>query len=159
MRTVVGRSPVHPVLLVVGKTALAVSWSILALRLAGLDLLGVTVPSARWPALVVIIVCSLSVLVALKGLGSAARMGLPEEVEQTSLRTTGLYAVSRNPIYVAALAACAASCLYVPHWLNFAGTIVAALVHDRIIRSEERFLAERFGPQWEAYRARVRRYL
>ncbi len=159
MRDVIGRPPVHPVLLVVGKAAFASSWAVLALRLAGFDLLGVTVPAARLPALVALVAGTLVILAALGRLGNAARVGLPTEAEPTTLKTTGVYSFSRNPVYAAAIAVCIASCVFVPHWLNIVATLIAALAHHRIVLAEEDFLRARFGPAWEAYRARVRRYL
>jgi protein-S-isoprenylcysteine O-methyltransferase Ste14 len=159
MRDVIGRPPVHPVLLVVGKAAFAFSWAVLALRLAGLDLLGVTIPAARLPALVALAAGTLVILAALGRLGNAARVGLPHEAEQTSLKTTGVYSFSRNPVYAAAIAVCIASCAFVPHWLNIVATLIAAAAHHRIVLAEEDFLRARFGPAWDAYRARVRRYL
>ncbi len=158
MPDVVGRAPVHPALMAVGKAGFVVSWTVLALRAAGVDLLGVTFDAARWPAIVTGLAGGVLLAAALRGLGSAARVGLPREDERTTLRTRGVYAFSRNPVYLGALLACVASCAYVPHWLNIAATLAAALVHDRIVRAEERFLAGRFGNEWEEYRSRVRRY-
>ncbi|MBP1636511.1 MAG: Isoprenylcysteine carboxyl methyltransferase [Acidobacteria bacterium] len=156
MRDIVGISPVHPALLLVGKIALAACWAVLALRLAGVDLLRITVPPMRWPAALATLVCSIAIVAALVHLGEAARVGLPEA--RTRLRTSGLYAASRNPIYTAALVGCVTSCLYVPHWLNILCALATAVIHHRIVLAEERFLAGRFGEEWERYRARVRRY-
>ena len=47
MRDVVGVFPVHPAIVVAAKVGFALSWTILGLRLAGVDLLGVT-----WPDIV-----------------------------------------------------------------------------------------------------------
>lgn len=158
MQDVIGRPPVHPAMMIVGKIGFITSWAFLALRVAGIDLLGVAVEPARVPALVLAVAGLLIVMAALLGLGAAARVGLPTEEERIRLRTTGPYAFSRNPVYVGGLVVCVASCLYVPHWLNVAATLAAALVHHRIVLAEERFLAGRFGGEWVAYRSRVRRY-
>lgn len=158
MQNVVGRPPVHVALMVVGKVGFVVSWTILGLRVAEVDLLGVTFEPARLPAIAMAVTGAVIVLVALRRLGEAARVGLPAEHDPIRLRTTGIYGFSRNPVYVGGLLVCLASCLYVPHWLNVAAALAAALVHHRIALSEERFLAGRFGTEWEAYRSRVRRY-
>ncbi|HET7723161.1 MAG TPA: isoprenylcysteine carboxylmethyltransferase family protein [Propionibacteriaceae bacterium] len=77
----------------------------------------------------------------------------------TSLVTSGVFARSRNPIYVAdalILAACAA-------WLGRPMALLgipalAAALHPQI-RAEETALAERFGSEYEAYLARVPRWV
>lgn len=78
----------------------------------------------------------------------------------TALATKGLYGLSRNPIYLGF------AITYVG--LSIAMDSIAALVLlapclwvvDRfVIRREERYLAAKFGPDYEAYRARVRRWL
>ena len=157
MPEIFGRSPIHLVLLVAGKAAVAVSWVVLALGLAGVHTIGRPVPALRPAAIIIAVLGLLPFAAGLLRLGRSARVGLP--VEATELKTTGVYAVSRNPVYVGVVLICLASCLYVPHWLTFACTLVAALIHHRIVLAEERFLASRFGAAWDAYRARVRRYL
>jgi protein-S-isoprenylcysteine O-methyltransferase Ste14 len=159
MRDVVGVSPVRPAVLVAAKAGFAVSWGILGLRLAGLDLLGVTWPPARVPALVAGVLGGALVTVALVRLGEAARVGLPPEGRVTRLKTTGVYSLSRNPVYVGVALTCFASCAYVPHWANLLATLVASIGHHRIVLAEERFLRRRFGAEWQDYRARVRRYV
>ena len=78
----------------------------------------------------------------------------------TALATKGLYGLSRNPIYLGF------AITYVG--LSIAMDSVVALVLlapclwvvDRfVIQREERYLAAKFGPAYEAYRARVRRWL
>jgi protein-S-isoprenylcysteine O-methyltransferase Ste14 len=156
MREIVGNPPVHPVLLVMAKACIAFPFIILVLRLAGVDLLGVTTPPARWPVAAVLVAGVTLIVVALVQLGEAARVGLPSD--DTALRTKGVYGFSRNPIYFAAALIMVASCTYVPHWLNIASTAAAIVIHHRIVLSEERFLAQRFGAAWEDYKKRVRRY-
>ena len=79
--------------------------------------------------------------------------------EPEALVTTGLHGITRNPIYLGFTAV----------HLGLAGTtrngwmlatcpVSAALVHSGVLR-EERWLRERFGDGYDAYRARVPRYL
>lgn len=96
-------------------------------------------------------------LTSLVQLGSSLRVGLPEE--ETKLVTNGLFAYSRNPIYVSVYMLCLASCIYVPHWLNFVLFGLGMAIHHFIIKAEERFLLEKFGNQWNEYTKKVRRYL
>lgn len=96
-------------------------------------------------------------ITSLVQLGSSLRVGLPEE--ETKLVTNGLFGFSRNPIYVSVYMLCLASCIYVPHWLNFALFGLGMAIHHFIIKAEERFLLEKFGNQWNEYTKKVRRYL
>lgn len=92
----------------------------------------------------------------------AARTSLnPLNPERASvLVAVGAFALSRNPIYLGdALLLCA--------WLVWLGQPLGLLALagfvlwlDRVqIPAEERALAQRFGADWQAYRARVRRWL
>jgi protein-S-isoprenylcysteine O-methyltransferase Ste14 len=93
---------------------------------------------------------------ALYQLGRNLRLGLPGE--DTDLVTSGVFRISRNPVYVGIYLMMAASLVYAFSWINAVAVATAILLHHRIILAEERFLAGRFKG-YGAYRARVRRYL
>jgi len=90
-------------------------------------------------------------------LGKSTAMGLP--INDTELKTQGLYRFSRNPIYLGLFVMCAGSCLNAMHPVNILCACLSIILHHRIILAEERFLASRFGEAWEQYRRKVRRYL
>lgn len=74
------------------------------------------------------------------------------------LVTTGVFAVSRNPIYVALdLLAVSAFAISGSVFFLLSGLVVVTAIHVQILR-EERFLAGVFGAEYESYRGRVRRY-
>lgn len=80
--------------------------------------------------------------------------------ESTALLTDGLYALSRNPIYVADVIIFLACALLVGNALAFLMVaFFAAYVQRFQIRPEERALRERFGAKFDAYCRRVRRWL
>jgi protein-S-isoprenylcysteine O-methyltransferase Ste14 len=85
----------------------------------------------------------------------------PVEIETaSSLVTTGIYAVTRNPMYVGltTLLVTLAVLLSGP-WL-LAGPLFFALYTTRFqIIPEERVMQAKFGRTYEDYRARVRRWL
>ena len=72
----------------------------------------------------------------------------------------GPYRLSRNPLYVGLLALYLALALLGP---TFGGLVLfpvaVLLVLVGAIRPEERFLHERFGPAYDDYAGRVRRWL
>jgi protein-S-isoprenylcysteine O-methyltransferase Ste14 len=85
------------------------------------------------------------------------RVGLAQE--KTSLRTSGIYRFSRNPLLLGLYLMALGSALYVQNPINWILVIVALAVHHKIILAEESFLHARFGKQWIAYRHKVRRYI
>jgi protein-S-isoprenylcysteine O-methyltransferase Ste14 len=76
------------------------------------------------------------------------------------LVVTGLYRVSRNPMYLAVL-------LILIGWavgfgsraLTIYAGVVAIAFHLRVVFGEEPWLARRYGEEWIHYRASVRRWL
>jgi protein-S-isoprenylcysteine O-methyltransferase Ste14 len=73
---------------------------------------------------------------------------------------SGPYAISRNPIYVAFLGAQLAYAWGRGNaWGLLLLPLTVALLHWGVIGREERYLAERFGEPYLAYRRRVRRWL
>jgi protein-S-isoprenylcysteine O-methyltransferase Ste14 len=76
------------------------------------------------------------------------------------LVTTGPYRVSRNPMYVGVVAILAGWCTL---WDSLPLIIYSALVaigfHLRVLLFEEPWAARQFGAEWQAYRARVSRWL
>jgi protein-S-isoprenylcysteine O-methyltransferase Ste14 len=152
-----GQAPIPIVPFVAGKLAIAVSWAFMVARFLGW---GPATPGplvARVGAALLLAVGVPLFVAATFHLGQSLRVGLPDEA--TELKTGGLYAFSRNPIYLAVFLTCAASCLYWPHPLNIACAVLAIAVHHVIVLAEERFLSQRFGQAWQRYAARVRRYV
>jgi protein-S-isoprenylcysteine O-methyltransferase Ste14 len=86
--------------------------------------------------------------------------GMPElEGDAGNLLTEGPYAVLRHPRYVevaCAVFAYAAFSNHVGPWVVAVATLPALHL---VVVLEERELRERFGAEYEAYRARVPRYL
>jgi protein-S-isoprenylcysteine O-methyltransferase Ste14 len=79
--------------------------------------------------------------------------------EPEALVTTGLHGLSRNPIYLGFTTAHVGLAGATHNgWMLATCPVSAALVHRWVLR-EEQWLHERFGDEYNAYRARVRRYL
>lgn len=83
---------------------------------------------------------------------------LPRETP-TAMIDTGVYRLSRNPIYLADALILAGAAL---RW-DAAGLILVplfmAIIQRRFILGEEEGLRARFGPAFKAYAARTRRWL
>ncbi len=69
-----------------------------------------------------------------------------------SLNITGLYSIVRHPLYLGNLFIWVGVALFTRHpWLVLLTIHVFWLVYGRIIRSEDRFLSERFGERFRAW--------
>lgn len=85
---------------------------------------------------------------------------LPNSPVNNSLVTTGLYSVTRNPMYVAMVIFCLGGAL----WFGLAPMLVApvlmfAVANFGFIPYEEAKMRRQFGEAFEAYVQRVRRWL
>ena len=89
-------------------------------------------------------------------LGTAVEPWKPSTV----LGTDGLYRFSRNPIYLGFAITYAGLAIAMDSVLVLVLLIPCLWVVDRfVIQREERYLAAKFGADYDAYRARVRRWL
>jgi protein-S-isoprenylcysteine O-methyltransferase Ste14 len=71
----------------------------------------------------------------------------------------GVFAFSRNPIYVAFAMVLIGEFLIFPNWISLIYLVVAMwLVHRQVLREEE-YLKGHYGRAYEQYCHRVRRYL
>ena len=128
------------------------------------------VPTNVWEALVVdspaLHVAGLALVFAGTAFALWARFtlgtmwtGIPSQRAGHRLQTTGPFAVVRHPIYTGVLSMLAGTALAMGLgvWLGplLAGSIGLALK----MRDEERLMLDTFGPEYEAYRARVRALL
>lgn len=78
----------------------------------------------------------------------------------TAMVTSGPYRLTRNPMYVGVLCLyLAVACWLRQLWPVLLSPVVVWLLTTYVIRPEETFLARQFGPDYEAYRERVRRWV
>jgi len=114
----------------------AVSWLGVLLCLAGLTLL----------------------FLSLVSFGKSFRVGIdPDRPDR--LVTTGVFAFSRNPIYVAFALVLLGQFLVFSNWILVVYLVAAiALFHRQVLREEE-FLKKQYGREYLEYCDRVKRYL
>jgi len=108
-----------------------------------------------------IILCNIGLVIffgALLSFGEAWRIGVDEH-NSDKLITSGLFRISRNPIFLFMDMYWLGITLVYPTVL-FAALLVAFSVGTHLqIRSEEAFLRRKFGAEYEQYCKRTRRYL
>ena len=85
----------------------------------------------------------------------------PTRPEATSsLVATGVFRFTRNPMYLGLFLVLAGWAAHLANLAALAGPLLFALYITRFqILPEERVLAARFGPDFEAYRLRTRRWI
>jgi protein-S-isoprenylcysteine O-methyltransferase Ste14 len=115
-------------------------------------------PWASWAGVFLCCVGLLILFLSLVSFGRSFRIGIDTE-SPDKLVTSGVFAFSRNPIYVAFAFVLLGEFLIVPNWIMLVYLIAGiALFHRQVLR-EEAYLREHYGQEFRAYRARVRRYL
>ncbi|HBP88677.1 MAG TPA: isoprenylcysteine carboxylmethyltransferase family protein [Nitrospirales bacterium] len=78
----------------------------------------------------------------------------------TTMITTGFFAISRNPIYLALCIGCIGIGLILQSWWVVFSVIPAAmLLYQFVITREEAYLEQKFGEAYVQYKRRVRRWL
>ncbi len=89
-----------------------------------------------------------------------AGTNVPTYRPTTALVTRGVYALSRNPIYVALSLLMAGIAVTTDRvWILIWLVPVLAIMRFGVIAREERYLERKFGAPYRAYKVRVRRWL
>lgn len=113
----------------------------------------------HWVGLVAAVLGSVVVLVAQSAMGSAWRIGV-DPGERTSLVTAGAFALVRNPVFTAMVAALAGMSLLVPTAVTIAALACLVLAIELQVRLvEEPYLRAVHGEHYAHYAARVGRFL
>jgi len=76
-----------------------------------------------------------------------------------SLVTTGVFTLSRNPIYTAFGFILLGEFLIFPNWILLFFLVAAVWLFHRQVLREEEYMKEQYGADYEEYCRKVRRYL
>jgi protein-S-isoprenylcysteine O-methyltransferase Ste14 len=90
--------------------------------------------------------------------GASFRVGI-DTGRPGKLVTTGVFAISRNPIYAGFALVLLGQFLVFPSWIPLAYLAAGVLLFHRQVLREEHALRTLYGKQYEEYCRRVRRYL
>ena len=105
--------------------------------------------------------CFIGVLVLVASLisfGSSFRVGIDVD-KPDELVTTGVFAVSRNPIYVGFAFVLVGQFLVFPNWIPLIYLAAGASLFHRQVLREESFMRQHYGREYAEYCRRTRRYL
>ena len=131
-----GEAPINRTLFLASKYSIIVLWGAIALASWGIGFSPIQVP--RLLQLIALAFWFAGFALLYLGrfkMGDSFRLGTPQE--DTSLKTDGLFSLSRNPMYVGVYATIVASCLYTlnPVVILLGAFVVA--VHHSILLAEE----------------------
>ena len=111
-----------------------------------------------WVGIALCVAALIGFALSLASFGDSFRVGIDEN-KPDKLVTTGMFAISRNPIYVSFIMFFAG--LFLVHRnivIAVAVALFALAIHRQVIR-EEKFLAVHYCTEYEDYMKKVRRYL
>ncbi|HWF60974.1 MAG TPA: isoprenylcysteine carboxylmethyltransferase family protein [Nitrospira sp.] len=100
----------------------------------------------------------LLLLWSLVSFGQSFRVGIDAD-HPDKLITGGVFAISRNPIYVAFASILLGQFLIFPNWILLVYIGAATWLFHRQVLREEEFLEKHYGQNYLRYCNRVRRYL
>jgi protein-S-isoprenylcysteine O-methyltransferase Ste14 len=111
-----------------------------------------------WVGVVFCLAGLLLLLWSLVSFGQSFRVGIDID-HPDKLITAGVFAFSRNPIYVAFASILLGQFLIFPNWILLVYIGAATWLFHRQVLREEEFLKQHYGQEYAEYCQRVRRYL
>lgn len=115
-------------------------------------------PTAVKVGWIFLILSLIFVLIAQSHMAQSWRIGIDEKNKST-LVTTGLFSISRNPVFLGIMVANVGLFLVLPNAFTLLITALSSISMNTQIRLEETFLEEEFGEDYQRYKAKVRRWL
>jgi protein-S-isoprenylcysteine O-methyltransferase Ste14 len=114
--------------------------------------------ASSWTGVVFCLAGLLLMSWSLISFGQSFRVGIDQE-HPDRLITTGVFAFSRNPIYVAFAVVLLGQFLIFPNWILLLYLGAAIWLFHRQVLREEDYLKGHYGREYTEYCSRVRRYI
>jgi protein-S-isoprenylcysteine O-methyltransferase Ste14 len=111
-----------------------------------------------WVGVFICLAGLILLLFSLISFGNSFRVGIDKD-HPDKLITTGVFAFSRNPIYVAFGTILLGQFLIFPNWILLVYLGAAVWLFHRQVLREEKYLKNHYGKDYSEYCNRVRRYL
>jgi len=115
-------------------------------------------PAFAFSGLILLHISLVWIVYAQLNMGKSWRIGL-DTAHKTELITTGVFSLSRNPIFLGMLCCMMGIFLIIPNMLTFCILLVAYFVIQIQVRLEEEFLTTQHGSSYLSYKNKVRRWL
>ena len=113
---------------------------------------------ASWTGVVLCLAGLVLLFLSLVSFGKSFRVGIDPD-RPDKLVTAGVFAFSRNPIYVAFGSVLVGEFLLFSNWILLVYTAAAVWLFHRQVLREEEYMRNYYSEQYSAYCGRVRRYL
>jgi protein-S-isoprenylcysteine O-methyltransferase Ste14 len=113
---------------------------------------------AMYAGMVLIHLSFFLILIAQLQMNKSWRMGIDEK-NRTQLVTSGLFKISRNPIFLGIIISVIGIFLILPNMFTFAIMILTYFVIQVQVRLEEAFLEKQHGQKYLQYKQQVKRFL
>ena len=110
-----------------------------------------------WVGLFLCVVSIIGFLLTLASFGNSFRVGIDGN-KPGELKTSGMFAISRNPVYMCLMILFVGLFLIHNNIAITAAILLFMSVLHRQIQKEEQFLAEHYGVEFEEYCKKTRRY-
>jgi len=153
-----GKSPINKITFYTAKYLVIIVWAAMCLQAFTINY---SIPKNNdiiyWASIFLWFLGFTGLFFGKSTLGKSFRYGTP--LELTIFRTTGLYRISRNPMYVSLALTLIASSLYTQYLAVLLLSVFIIITHHFIICEEERWLQSSFGKSYESYCKKVRRYI
>lgn len=114
--------------------------------------------SLQLTGLVLIHVSLIWIAIAQYQMSTSWRIGI-DETHKTTLRTNGLFSISRNPIFLGMIISVFGLFLILPNAITFFCTLMTYFMIQIQVRLEEVFLTQQHASEYSLYKQKVRRFL
>lgn len=115
-------------------------------------------PAVRMAGIVLLFATLIWIIMAQYQMANSWRIGIDEK-NKTDLVRTGLFSVSRNPIFLGMLATLLGLFLVIPNAITFMVLVTGYIVIQVQVRLEEAFLQKMHGAAYQQYCSETRRWL
>jgi protein-S-isoprenylcysteine O-methyltransferase Ste14 len=116
--------------------------------------------SLRWPLGALFILGGVGIAASCSHLFKKAQTNIRPSKTTTHIITTGIYGLSRNPIYLSFVLAGVGIAFAVNSlWIVLMQIPVVLLIRKFVIAKEEHYLESKFGDEYRNYKLRVRRWI
>ena len=107
---------------------------------------------------VLLIISLVWVCIAQGQMSRSWRIGI-DEINKSELVTSGLFSISRNPIFLGIIITNLGLFLVIPNAFTLLITMLSTITINTQIRLEEVFLLKEFGSEYRTYKQKVRRWI
>ena len=116
------------------------------------------IPAVRMSGIVLLFVTLIWIIIAQYQMANSWRIGIDEK-NKTDLVSTGLFAVSRNPIFLGMISTLFGLFLTIPNAITFMVLVAGYIVVQVQVRLEEAFLQKMHGAAYQKYCSETKRWL